>query len=72
MTKSQLFNYFKTSKEQLEVLICEDLKEAHELESVSKFFNQETIVFPDFRATHGDDLRSYKEELQELLYKLKL
>ncbi|MEJ2414862.1 MAG: CarD family transcriptional regulator [Sulfurimonas sp.] len=72
MTKSQLFNHFKTSKEQLEVLICEDLKEAHELESVSKFFNQETIVFPDFRATHGDDLRSYKEELQELLYKLKL
>jgi transcription-repair coupling factor (superfamily II helicase) len=72
MTKSQLFNHFKTSKEQLEVLICEDLKEAHELESVSKFFNQETIVFPDFRATLGDDLRSYKEELQELLYKLKL
>lgn len=72
MTKSQLFNYFKTSKEKLEVLICEDLKEAHELESVSKFFNQETIVFPDFRATLGDDLRSYKEELQELLYKLKV
>ena len=72
MTKSQLFNHFKTSKEQLEVLICEDLKEAHELEGVSKFFNQDVLVFPDFRASLGDDLRSYKEELQELLYKLSI
>ncbi|MDH4944987.1 DEAD/DEAH box helicase [Sulfurimonas sp. C5] len=68
---TQLYNYFKTSKDDLEVLICEDLKEAHELESVARFFNKEVIVFPDFRAARGDDLRSYKEELQELLYKLK-
>ncbi|WP_428739808.1 DEAD/DEAH box helicase [Sulfurimonas sp.] len=69
---TQLVNYFKTSKDELEVLICEDIKEAHELESVSKFFNKDVLVFPDFRAAKGDDLRSYKEELQELLYKLKL
>lgn len=69
---TQLYNYFKTSKDDLEVLICEDLKQAHELESVARFFNKEVIVFPDFRAARGDDLRSYKEELQELLYKLKI
>lgn len=68
---TQLYNYFKTSKSDLEVLICEDLKEAHELESVAKFFNKDVLVFPDLRASRGDDLRSYKEELHELLYKLR-
>ncbi|WP_304546111.1 DEAD/DEAH box helicase [Sulfurimonas microaerophilic] len=69
---TQLYNYFKTSKGDLEVLLCEDLKESHELESVAKFFNQDVLVLPDFRASRGDDLRSYKEELQELLNKLRL
>ncbi len=73
MSQSSLFEYFKTNKEQdLELLICEDTKEAHELESVAKFFKKEVLVFPDFRAGLGDDLRSYKEELHQLFSALRI
>jgi transcription-repair coupling factor (superfamily II helicase) len=73
MSQATLFNYFKnTTKDDLEILICEDLKESHSLESVAKFFKREVILFPDFRATFGDDLRSYKEELHELFDALRI
>nr|WP_321266419.1 DEAD/DEAH box helicase [uncultured Sulfurimonas sp.] len=72
MSQSALFQYFKTDKNQdLEVLICEDSKEANSLKSVAKFFNREVVVFPDFRASFGDDLRVYKEELHQLFWALK-
>ncbi|SFV74774.1 Transcription-repair coupling factor [hydrothermal vent metagenome] len=72
MSQSNLFAYFQTSKqENLEVLVCEDAKEAKELADVAKFFQKEVIVFPDFRATYGDDLRVYKEELHRLLFSLR-
>jgi len=71
MSQTALFNYFKTqNKEPLEVLICEDAKEAETLECVTRYFKQDTIVFPDFRASYGDDLRSYKEEMHELFFAL--
>ena len=72
MSQTALFNHFKTHKHtELDILICEDMKEAESLESVTKYFKRETILFPDFRATYGDDLRSYKEELQELFSSLR-
>ena len=72
MSQNFFFQYYKTSDTyDLEVLICEDLKEAQELKSVADFFKQDTIVFPDFRPTFGDDLRVYKEELHELFSKLR-
>ena len=72
MSQSALFQYFKTELNQdIEVLICEDSKEAHELESVAKFFNKEVVLFPDFRPSYGDDLRVYKEELHQLFCALK-
>lgn len=72
MSQNRLFQYYKTSKEQdLDILICQDAKEAHELESVAKFFKKDVLVFPDFRAAYGDDLRVYKEELHELLTALR-
>lgn len=73
MSQTRLFHELKNgSKTPLELLICEDLKEAHALESVAKFFGRESVVFPDFRASFGDDLRSYKEELHELFSALRL
>ncbi len=73
MSQSTFFQYYKTVKNlEIELLICEDFKEAQELESVANFFNQEVIVFPDFRPSYGDDLRVYKEELHELFSKLRL
>ncbi|MBN2781986.1 MAG: DEAD/DEAH box helicase [Campylobacterales bacterium] len=72
MSQNILFEYFKTEKKSnLELLICEDHKEALELKSVADFFKKEVILFPDFRATFGDDLRSYKEELHELFSALR-
>jgi len=72
MSQSSLYRYFKTQKNsKLDVLICEDTNEANELESVAKFFGQDVLIFPDFRASFGDDLRSYKEELYQLFTALK-
>lgn len=73
MSQTALFNYFKThSKKELDLLVCEDFKEAHELESVAHFFGREVLLFPDFRPSYGDDLRSYKEELHELFSVLRI
>lgn len=72
MSQSALFEYFKTSQDKrMEVLICEDANEAEKLSNVAHFFKEEVIVFPDFRPTFGDDLRSYKEELHQLFSKLR-
>ena len=72
MTQSFLYEYYKTSKkDDLEVLVCEDSKEAEELQSVAKFFKKEVVVFPDFRPSYGDDLRVYKEELHQLFAQLR-
>jgi transcription-repair coupling factor (superfamily II helicase) len=72
MSQNILYQYFKTIKKpDLELLICEDSKEAKKLEIVAKFFKQDVIVFPDFRAGFGDDLRVYKEELHQLFSALK-
>jgi len=71
MSQAAFYNYFKNSDVVLDILICEDIKELHELENVAKFFNKDIIAFPDFRPCYGDDLRSYKEELHELLAALR-
>ncbi len=71
MSQAAFYNYFKNSDVALDILICEDIKELHELENVAKFFNKDIIAFPDFRPCYGDDLRSYKEELHELLAALR-
>jgi len=72
MSQSQLFEYFKTTKKQdIEILLCEDSKEAVELESVAKFFNKDVLLFPDFRPSFGDDLRVYKEEIHQLFTALR-
>ena len=73
MSQAALYNYFKNvSDDDLEILICEDLKEAHTLESVAHYFKRDVVLFPDFRASFGDDLRSYKEELHELFNALRI
>lgn len=72
MSQTALFQYFKTEQNQnLEILICEDFKEAGELKNVANFFKKDVLVFPDFRPSYGDDLRSYKEELHHLFSSLR-
>jgi len=67
---SALFYYYKTSKLDMEVLLCSDEKEAKKLADVAKFFKQDVVIFPDFRPAFGDDLRVYKDELHQLFSKL--
>ena len=72
MSQHILFKHFNAEQNQdLEVLICEDSKEAQNLESVAKFFKKDVLVFPDFRAGFGDDLRVFKEELHQLFSALR-
>jgi len=73
MAQSRLFEYLQTGTSPLpDILICEDSKEARELVDVAKYFGHECLVFPDFRAAYLDDLRPFKEELQQLFGALRI
>ena len=73
MSQSRLFEQFRNQNiSDLQLLICEDEKESHALVDVAKFFKRDVIVFPDFRARYEDDLRPFKEEMQELFRALRL
>ena len=72
MSQTRLFEYLKTAKkDSLDILVCQDAKEAASLGDVAKFFKLDHIVFPDFRARFEDDLRPFKEELFELFSALR-
>jgi transcription-repair coupling factor (superfamily II helicase) len=67
LPQTRFFEYLKSNKKNnLDILITQDAKEAHSLSDVAKFFSLEHIIFPDFRARFKDDLRPFKEELFEL------
>ncbi len=73
MPQSRLFEQFRNHNiDDLQLLICEDEKESQQLVDVAKFFKRDVIVFPDFRARFEDDLRPFKEEMQELFSALRL
>ena len=72
MIQSKFYEYLKNKKKSvLDVLICEDEKEAKELRDVALFFERDVVVFPDLRAAYLDDLRSFKEELSALFEALR-
>ncbi len=72
MSQDRLFEYFKLSKDKpCELLICEDAKEAAGLADVCSYFERDCLVFPDLRAAYGDDLRPFREELQQLFLQLR-
>ncbi len=72
MPQSRLFEQFRNQRvNDLELLICEDEKESRELADVAKFFERDVLLFPDFRARYEDDLRPFKEEMQELFRALR-
>lgn len=50
----------------VELIICEDDKEADELAQVCLYFDLQTFVLPDFRAEFGTDLRSFSKELYRI------
>ncbi len=73
MSQEHLFEYCKTSKiKSLDILVTKDLKEARSLADIVQFFEYEYVIFPDFRARFGDDLRSFTKELFELFNTLRI
>jgi len=72
MSQSRLYEYLKTpDSKNLELLICEDAKEANELADVCHLLKRDVVVFPDFRAAYMDDLLPFKEELYTLFSALR-
>lgn len=71
MSQHTLYEYLK-NKNPLELLIVADAKEAKESEAAALHAGVEPILFPDFRAAFGDDLRVYTEEIFALFDALRL
>jgi len=70
MVQAQIFaNSVAIKKGQL--LLTQDFKEAQEVADVCRYMGFEPLVLSDFRATFGDDLKSYKEELYTLFSALR-
>ena len=53
-------------KNDAQILICEDDKEASLCADAAEFAGFKAFRLPDFRAHFGDDLRSFSEELFEI------
>lgn len=71
MTAQAPFFYYLEQNIAVDVLVCEDDKEAAALADVARYFGKEVVVFPDFKAAFGDDLRVYSHELHQLFAQLK-
>ncbi len=68
--QAKVFEFLQ--KNRADILIVKDENEAKEVLDVAKYLDINAIVLPDFRARFRDDLRSFKEELEELLSALNL
>ncbi len=64
--QARVYEYLK-DKPKIELLIVRDEKEASSCRDVASFLDYSVYKLPDFRANFGDDLRSFKEELFEIL-----
>ena len=67
--QAKVYEYLQKKKNNI---ITTNLKEALNIAEVYKYLNIPVAVFPDFRASYGDDLRSFRKEIFELtnaLYK---
>ena len=61
------FYEFLNSKNDLELLGVKGDKEAFEASEVALFCGKKSFVLPDLRASFGDDLLSFSEEMMQLL-----
>lgn len=66
MTQSSYFEFLSGYKNSPLLIALTDENEVRKCEECALFLGFDTFVLPDFRAHYLDDLRSYKEELQEI------
>ena len=67
--QARVYEFLKNNKSSI---VTNSFKDALEIKEVYKYLKLSFSVFPDFRATLGDDLRSFRNEIFELnnaLYK---
>ncbi len=67
--QDRVYEFLKQNKKDL--LLTQDEKESKKVAEVCRFLGYKTYIFPDLRANFGDDLRSYKEEIDELYNSLR-
>lgn len=70
MQTARLFEYLKDNDTLPDILIVADDKEAATALEVASFLGHKALTLPDFRASFLDDLRSFKQELNELFIAL--
>jgi transcription-repair coupling factor (superfamily II helicase) len=64
--QAAIYEYLK-NKGDAELILCRDDKEAFLLSNAAMLAGRKAFVLPDFRAAFGEDLRSYRSELLELI-----
>jgi transcription-repair coupling factor (superfamily II helicase) len=64
--QAAVYEYLKNNGD-AELILCRDDKEAFLLFNAAVFAGRKTFVLPDFRAAFGEDLKSYRNELLELI-----
>jgi len=67
--QAKVYEFLKENKNNI---VTANIKEALNIAEVYKYLDIPVVVFPDFRAVFGDDLRSFRKEIFELnnaLYK---
>ncbi len=62
---------FLLNKPEVQLIVVRDEKDAIEASNVANFLGFESFMLPDFRASFGDDLRSFSDELFEISTSLK-
>ncbi|WP_457599597.1 transcription-repair coupling factor [Hydrogenimonas sp.] len=60
--EAALYDYLERGSRP-QIVVCENDKEAQSVATVARLHDLECIVLPDFRASFGEDLRSWREEL---------
>lgn len=78
MIQSSFYEFFKTHLRDFQekyqnglIYLTNDKNDAQKLADVASFLGIQSFVLEDLRAVFGEDLRSYQEELREILNTLK-
>jgi transcription-repair coupling factor (superfamily II helicase) len=70
MYQSNIYQYLETLKTD-KLLICNDDKEAKQIETVGVFLGFDVFVLPDIRVDFGEDLRPFDEDIHDFLTTLR-
>lgn len=64
--QARIYEFFKEIKNDYEILVVNDDKEALKASNAASFAGKKCYVLPDFRAVKGDDLRAFNSELLDI------